>query len=85
MSIQQPRLNLLLRRFKSSTRHVRLSNGLNLLQSILVTELIKCIVALVQELKQINATVALDKVIKVMNIDEDNGHFTFFVREVLLA
>lgn len=85
MSIQQPRLNLLLCWLETSTSHVSLSNCLNLLKPKLITKLIKSIINLVQKLNKLLSSIIPDDIIKFTKFNENNADFIFFIINGLLV
>jgi hypothetical protein len=47
--------------------------------------LIKSIINLIQKLEKLVSAVISHNVVKIVDVDEDNGNFTLFIGEVLLA
>ena len=82
---KQTRVNVPLTDSEATARHVRLSDSLNLLDAILLTELIKSIVGFVQQLHQVAPTVRLHDLIEALDINEDDSDFALCLREVFLA
>lgn len=79
MSVQQFGVNLFLSRLKTSTSQVSFTNSLDLLQSKLVTQGVKHVVNLVEKLEQFTSSVALDNTVKLSNVNQNNGDFSFIV------
>ena len=85
MSVQKPGINFLLSGLEAATGHVGLSDSLDLLQPKLITQLIECIINLIQELQELIARVAVHDIIEVVDVDKYHRDFALLIREVFLA
>jgi len=85
VSVEQSRFNLPLCRLESSTGHVGFPDGFYLLQPILVAHLIKSIVDLVKERKKFLSFVTFHDTVELVDVDENYGNFTLFIRKVLFT
>ena len=71
--------------FQSTTCHVSLSYGLNLLQSVLLAEWVESVVDSVKKFNQLTAGVLLDNLIETFDVDKNDSDFTLSFWEVFLS
>ena len=85
MTAQKSIINVFLDDFQASTCHVRLSNGLNLLQTVLIAIRIEGVVDAIEELDNLFAFICLGELVKSINVDKDDSDLTLRLREILLT
>ena len=73
--VQESGVNLLFCVFEAAACHICLAHCFYLLEAELIAELIECIVDLIQELKELGSRIAIDKAVKLVNINENDCHF----------
>ena len=78
-------IDILLIHLQASTCHVGLSDSLDLLDAILLTELVEGIVSVVEQLNQVPSIVGLHDLVEACDVNEDDCDFTLCLGEILLA
>ena len=73
MPVEQSSIDLFFSRLQSSASLICLSYSLDFLKTELITELVKCIINLIQEAKELLACVTLGNQVQLVDLDENHG------------
>jgi hypothetical protein len=82
---QQPSVDFTLHDLEPTARHVGFADGLYLLQSVLLAQLVERVVGLVQQLNQLLPFIQLHQLIEPLDITEHNSDHPLGITEVFLA
>ena len=85
MPVEQSSIDLFLSRLQSSASLICLSYSLDFLKTELITELVKCIINLIQEAKELLACVTLGNQVQLVDLDENHGDLWFLFCNIFLS